>query len=44
MRPQISHPSIHYGASSLPEHCFRAAYAKFLENCHKLHGDLDDYS
>ena len=44
MRPQISYPSIHHGAHSPLEYCSGAAYAKFLENCHKVHGDLDDYS
>ena len=44
MWPQISCPPIHNGASPPPKHSSRAAYAKFLENVHKLYGDLDDHS
>ena len=44
MQPQNSRPSIHYGASSPPEHYSGVAYDEFLENRHKLHGGLDNYS
>ena len=44
MWPQISNLSIYNGAPSLFEHSSGAAYAKFVENHHKLYGDLDDHS
>ena len=44
MRPQISYPPIHNGASPPLEHSSGAAYTEFLENLHKLYGDLDDHS
>ena len=44
MWPQISRPPIYNGTSSSLEHSFKVAYAEFLENRHKLHGDLDDHS
>ena len=44
MRPQVSRPFFHLGASLLFEPCPGAAYAEFVENRHKLHGDLDGRS
>ena len=44
MRPRVSCPSFHLRASLLFKPCLGAAYAKFIENRHKLHGDLDDHS
>ena len=44
MSPQISCPSIYNGTSSLSKHSSRTAYAEFVENRHKLYGDLDDHS
>ena len=44
MRHKVSRSSIHYEAPKSPEYHPRAAYAEFLEDCHKLYGDLDDHS
>ena len=43
MQPQISYSPIHNGASPPSEHSSEAAYAEFLENRHKLRGDLDHH-
>ena len=43
MRAKVSRPPIHYGAIKSPEHCSRATYAEFMEDCYKLYGDLDDH-
>ena len=43
MQPQISCSFVHNGASPPSEHSSEAAYAEFLENRHKLRGDLDHH-
>ena len=44
MWPQIPRSSFHNGPSPLSKHSSKTAYAEFMENCHKLYGDLDDHS
>ena len=44
MWPKVSCSSIHYGTPKSLTYCPHAAYAEFLEDRHKLYGDLDDHS